>query len=171
MKNQGGLQQFSGPSFARSGKFLVFFPVRLADEETWSRKTPLKWPLREKEAVTQQLRGAIEHPGQSTDVICVSTTRVHMDSMWSAKTLMPILFYMHYESQFEAIRFTCINIKQSFISCGTYPPNNHTRCLRLSLAWHTREQQTQSTYKGYIIPTPSSSSTAHPPLFLCQATT
>lgn len=49
--------------------------------------------------------------------------------------------------------------RQSFIACRTHPPNNHVWRLRLSLAGHTREQQTQSTYKGYIIPT-------HPQLFL-----
>lgn len=64
------------------------------------------------------------------------------------------LSYVLQITQFEVISFTCINIKQPFISSRTYSPNNHARRLRLSLAWHTRKQQTQSTYKGYTIPTP-----------------
>lgn len=77
------------------------------------------------------------------------------------------VLYASQITQLDGIRFTCATIKQSFSSCRTHPPNNHVWNLRLSLAWHTREQQTQSTYKGYIIPNhpPNSSFTAHPPLF------
>lgn len=77
------------------------------------------------------------------------------------------VLYASQITQLDGIRFTSATIKQSSSSCRTHPPNNHVWNLRLSLAWHTREQQTQSTYKGYIIPNhpPSSSFTAHPPLF------
>lgn len=90
--------------------------------------------------------------------LCVSISCLYGLNV-ECKYLGLILSYASQITQFEVIRVTCAIIKQSFFACRTHPPNNHVWRLRLSLAGHTREQQTQSTYKGYIIPT-------HPQLFL-----
>lgn len=112
----------------------------MATEREGSSYTTAKWSCWTPEAVNRR------HLCLSTS--CSYGLNVECKNL-SPNTILKVLQI----TQFEAIHFTCINIKQPFISSRTYCPNNHSRRLCLSLAWHTRKQQTHSTYKGYIIPT------------------
>lgn len=113
----------------------------MATEREGSSYTTAKWSCQAPKSVNRRR-------------LCVSTSCSYGLNV-ECKNLNPnTILYVLLITQFEVSRFTCLNIKQPFISSWTYCPSNHGRRLRLSLAWHTRKQQTQSTYKGYIIPTP-----------------